>query len=252
MPQALTKLRIAGYTHAGMRREYNQDHIGFDQELGIAVLADGMGGHKAGEIAAHMTVKFVLEKLQKFVLQKTSVSITGSQLLEFVSTTISSSNAEIFRTQQEQEAYKGMGTTIVATLVIGSHIYVGHVGDSRLYLYRNRKVKRLTKDHSVVQDLIDRGFYTEREAREANVGHVVTRAMGTKSAVDVDTAEVPRLPYDLLMLCSDGLTDMVSDWQIAETIAENITDLDLAAKKLIALANQNGGKDNISVILMQT
>ncbi|MEZ7830082.1 MAG: Stp1/IreP family PP2C-type Ser/Thr phosphatase [Gammaproteobacteria bacterium] len=252
MPQALTKLRIAGYTHAGMRREYNQDHIGFDQELGIAVLADGMGGHKAGEIAAHMTVKFVLEKLQKFVLQKTSVSITGSQLLEFVSTTISSSNAEIFRTQQEQEAYKGMGTTIVATLVIGSHIYVGHVGDSRLYLYRNRKVKRLTKDHSVVQDLIDRGFYTEREAREANVGHVVTRAMGTKSAVDVDTAEVPRLPYDLLMLCSDGLTDMISDWQIAETIAENITDLDLAAKKLIALANQNGGKDNISVILMQT
>jgi serine/threonine protein phosphatase PrpC len=194
----------------------------------------------------------VLEKLQKFVLQKTSVSITGSQLLEFVSTTISSSNAEIFRTQQEQEAYKGMGTTIVATLVIGSHIYVGHVGDSRLYLYRNRKVKRLTKDHSVVQDLIDRGFYTEREAREANVGHVVTRAMGTKSAVDVDTAEVPRLPYDLLMLCSDGLTDMISDWQIAETIAENITDLDLAAKKLIALANQNGGKDNISVILMQT
>ena len=252
MPQALTKLRIAGYTDAGMRREYNQDHIGFDQELGIAVLADGMGGHKAGEIAAQMTVKFVLEKLQKFVLQKTSVSITGAQLLEFVSTTISSSNAEIFRTQQEQEAYKGMGTTIVATLVIGSHIYVGHVGDSRLYLYRNRKVKRLTKDHSVVQDLIDRGFYTEREAREANVGHVVTRAMGTKSAVDVDTAEVPRLPYDLLMLCSDGLTDMVSDWQIAETIAENITDLDLAAKKLIALANQNGGKDNISVILMQT
>ena len=252
MPQVLTKLRIAGYTHAGMRREYNQDHIGFDQELGIAVLADGMGGHKAGEIAAHMTVKFVLEKLQKFVLQKTSVSITGSQLLEFVSTTISSSNAEIFRTQQEQAAYKGMGTTIVATLVIGSHIYVGHVGDSRLYLYRNRKVKRLTKDHSVVQDLIDRGFYTEREAREANVGHVVTRAMGTKSAVDVDTAEVPRLPYDLLMLCSDGLTDMISDWQIAETIAENITDLDLAAKKLIALANQNGGKDNISVILMQT
>jgi serine/threonine protein phosphatase PrpC len=252
MPQTLTKLRIAGYTHAGMRREYNQDHIGFDQELGIAVLADGMGGHKAGEIAAHMTVKFVLEKLQKLVLQKTSVSITGSQLLEFVSTTISSSNAEIFRTQQEQEAYKGMGTTIVATLVIGSHIYVGHVGDSRLYLYRNRKVKRLTKDHSVVQDLIDRGFYTEREAREANVGHVVTRAMGTKSAVDVDTAEVPRLPYDLLMLCSDGLTDMISDWQIAETIAENITDLDLAAKKLIALANQNGGKDNISVILMQT
>tara|TARA_B110000858_G_scaffold135140_1_gene153693 strand:+ start:17810 stop:18517 length:708 start_codon:yes stop_codon:yes gene_type:complete len=234
-----------------MRREYNQDHIGFDQDLGVAVLADGMGGHKAGEVAAHMAVKFVLEKLKKLVLQENSVPITGSQLLEFVSNTISASNTEIFRAQEEEEAYKGMGTTIVATLVIGSQVYVGHVGDSRLYLYRGRTVRRLTKDHSLVQDLIDRGFYTEREARTANVGHVVTRALGTRLDVDVDTTEEPLQPYDLLMLCSDGLTDMVSDWQIAETIDENISDLDLAAKKLIALANQNGGKDNISVILMQ-
>lgn len=252
MPETRTQLKIAGYTDTGMRREYNQDHIGFDQDLGIAVLADGMGGHKAGEVAAHMTVKFVLEKLQKLVLQETSVSITGSQLLEFVSNTISSSNTEIFRAQEEEEAYRGMGTTIVATIVVGSQVYVGHVGDSRLYLYRNRTVKRLTKDHSLVQDLIDRGFYTEREARSANVGHVVTRAMGTRQDVDVDVVEEPLLPYDLLMLCSDGLTDMVSDWQIAEIIDENVADLEMAAKKLIALANQNGGKDNISVILMQT
>lgn len=252
MLQVLTQLRIAGYTDTGIRRENNQDHIAFDQELGIAVLADGMGGHKAGEIAAQMTVKFVLEKMQKIVLQETSVSITGTQLLEVVSNTISSSNAELFLAQEEKEAYKGMGTTIVVTLVVGSHIYVGHVGDSRLYLYRNRTMKRLTKDHSLIQDLIDRGFYTEREARKANVRHVVTRSMGTKSDVDIDTAELPLLPYDLLMLCSDGLTDMVSDWQIAETIHENIADLDLTAKKLITLANQNGGKDNISVILMQT
>lgn len=252
MPQAETLIRIAGYTDTGMRREYNQDHIGFDQELGIAVLADGMGGHKAGEVAAHMAVKFVVEKLRKLVLQETSVSITGSQLLEFVSNTISSSNAEIYRAQEEELAYRGMGTTIVAAMVVGSQLYVGHVGDSRLYLYRNRTVKRLTKDHSLVQDLIDRGFYTEREARGANVGHVVTRAMGTRSDVDVDTAEETLQPYDLLLLCSDGLTDMVSDWQIAEAIDENITDLDLAAKNLIAIANRNGGKDNISVILMQT
>ena len=252
MHEAQTRLKIAGYTDTGRLRDYNQDHIGFDQELGIAVLADGMGGHKAGEVAAHMAVKFVLGEIQKLLLQETHVSITGSQLLEFVSNTISSSNTEIFRAQKEEEAYRGMGTTIVATVVTDSQIYVGHVGDSRLYLYRNREVKRLTKDHSLVQDLIDRGFYTEREARSANVRHVVTRAMGTKVDVDVDTAEVPLLPYDLLLLCSDGLTDMVSDWQIAETINENITDLNLAANKLVALANQNGGKDNISVILIQT
>lgn len=252
MDQTQTLIRIAGYTDTGMRREYNQDHIGFDQDLGIAVLADGMGGHKAGEVAAHMAVKFVLEKLRELVLQETSVSITGSQLLEFVSNTISSSNSEIFRAQEEEEAYKGMGTTIVATLIVGSQLFVGHVGDSRLYLYRNRTVQRLTKDHSLVQDLIDRGFYTEIEARGANVGHVVTRALGTRQDVEVDVAEETLQAYDMLMLCSDGLTDMVSDWQIAEIIDENSDNLESAAKKLIALANQNGGKDNISVILMQT
>ena len=252
MSETQTLLKIAGYTDTGLRREYNQDHIGFDQELGIAVLADGMGGHKAGEVAAHMAVKFVLEKLRKFVLQENSVSITGSQLLEFVSNTISSSNTEIYSAQEAEEAYKGMGTTIVATVVMGSQVYVGHVGDSRLYLYRSRTLQRLTKDHSLVQDLIDRGFYTEREARSANVGHVVTRALGTRPEVEVEANEEQLQAYDLLLLCSDGLTDMVSDWQIAEIIDENIADLEVAAKKLIALANHYGGKDNISVILMQT
>ena len=252
MSETRTLLRIAGYTDTGMRREYNQDHIGFDQELGLAVLADGMGGHKAGEVAAQMAVKFVLEKLQNLVLQENSVAITGSQLLEFVSNTISASNAEIYQAQEAEEAYTGMGTTVVMAMIVGTQAYIGHVGDSRLYVRRNRTVKRITKDHSLVQDLIDRGFYTEREARNANVGHVVTRALGTRPDVEVDTLELQLEPYDLLILCSDGLTDMVSDWQIAETIDENITDLDLAVKKLIALANQNGGKDNISVILMQT
>ncbi|MDG1024785.1 MAG: Stp1/IreP family PP2C-type Ser/Thr phosphatase [Gammaproteobacteria bacterium] len=252
MSETQTLLKIAGYTETGLRREYNQDHIGFDQELGIAVLADGMGGHKAGEVAAHMAVKFVLEKLRKFVLQENSVSITGSQLLEFVSNTISSSNTEIYSFQEAEEASKGMGTTIVATVVIGSQVYVGHVGDSRLYLYRSRTLQRLTKDHSLVQNLIDRGFYTEREARSANVGHVVTRALGTRPEVEVEVNEEQLKAYDLLLLCSDGLTDMVSDWQIAEIIDENVADLEVAAKKLIALANHYGGKDNISVILMQT
>ena len=252
MSETQTLLKIAGYTDTGLRREYNQDHIGFDQELGIAVLADGMGGHKAGEVAAHMAVKLVLEKLRKFVLQENSVSITGSQLLEFVSNTISSSNTEIYSFQEAEEASKGMGTTIVATVVIGSQVYVGHVGDSRLYLFRSRTLQRLTKDHSLVQNLIDRGFYTEREARSANVGHIVTRALGTRPEVEVEVNEEQLKPYDLLLLCSDGLTDMVSDWQIAEIIDENVADLEVAAEKLIALANHYGGKDNISVILMQT
>ncbi len=251
MAQTRAPVKIAGYTDVGMRRESNQDCIDFDQELGIAVLADGMGGHKAGEVAAHMAVKFVLEKLRGCALQENSVSISDSRLLEFVSTTISGSNAEIFQTSEREKACKGMGTTLVAAMVIGSQVYVGHVGDSRLYLCRDRAANRITKDHSLVRDLIDKGFYTEIEARNAGVGHVVTRALGTRPDVEVDTIKEQLQADDLLLLCSDGLTDMVSDWEIAETIDENITDLELAARKLIALANRHGGKDNISVILMQ-
>ena len=252
MPETGELVKIAGFTDQGLHREYNQDHIGFDQELGIAVLADGMGGHKAGEVAAQMAVKFVLEKLQNRLMQETSVSITSSQLLEFVSHTISSSNAEIFRASETVEAYQGMGTTIVTAMVIWAQLYAGHVGDSRLYLYRNRTVTLVTKDHSLVQDLIDRGFYTEREARSANVCHVVTLALGTRSDVEVDVIELQLQANNLLLPCSDGLTDMVPEWEIAETISDSVADPSLAARKLISLANKYGGKDNISVILMQT
>ena len=252
MSQNQTPLRITGHTDTGIRREYNQDYIDFDQDLAIAVLADGMGGHNAGEVAAQMAVNFVLKKLQKNASQETSVSITSSQLLEYLSTTISESNAEIFKASEKEEDYKGMGTTLVAAMIVETQLYVGHVGDSRLYLYRDRTLRKVTKDHSLVQDLIDRGFYTEREARNASVGNVVTRALGTRPEVEVDTIGVKLEQYDLLMLCSDGLTDMVSDWEIAETIDEHSTDLDAACQRLVALANRYGGKDNISVILMQT
>jgi serine/threonine protein phosphatase PrpC len=144
-----------------------------------------------------------------------------------------------------------MGTTLVAAVIKDSRIYAGHVGDSRLYLFRDRALSRITRDHSLAQDLIDKGFYTEEEAKTASVGHIVTRALGTKAEVEVDTIEHDALPNDVFLLCSDGLSDMVADWLIEETLADHRTDLNGAAKKLILLANRNGGKDNISVILMQ-
>lgn len=245
------RLRIAGCTDTGLQRQYNQDHIGFNQNLGIAVLADGMGGHLAGEVAAQMAVSSVLEKLEKFANQETSRSITGSQLLEIVSNTISDSNTDIFQASEANEEHKGMGTTVVVTIVKGARIYAGHVGDSRLYLYRNQSVTRITKDHSLAQDLVDKGFYTEQEARTASVSHVVTRALGARAEVEVDTIQQELREKDLFLLCSDGLTDMVADWEIAQTIAENAMNLEAAAGKLVALANKYGGKDNISVILVE-
>lgn len=251
MSEERAQVKIAGFTDIGMRRAHNEDHIGFNQNLGIAVLADGMGGHQAGEVAAQMAVKSVLESLQTLIKRQNTGPITSSQLLEYVSHTISDSNCKIFQAAEAREERKGMGTTVVAAVVNGSRCYAGHVGDSRLYLFRSRSLTRMTRDHSLVQDLIDKGFYTEAEARNAHVGHVVTRALGTRSDVEVDMIYHDLELDDILLLCSDGLSDMVPDWQIEETLAESHEDLNETARNLIKLANRHGGKDNISVILMQ-
>lgn len=251
MSEEIVKVRIAGLTDTGLKRQHNEDHIGYDQELGIAVLADGMGGHQSGEIASHMAVESVMEHLQSMADPESSRPITGSQLLEYVSNTISYSNSMIFQAAEALEQHKGMGTTLVAVLIREGFIYAGHVGDSRLYVFRNDDLHRITKDHSLVQDLIDRGFYTEEEARQASVGHIVTRALGTKEQVEVDTVQEELQEGDIYLLCSDGLSDMVEDWKIQETLREAKQNLEEAVKNLVKLANSNGGKDNISVILLQ-
>lgn len=251
MSGEIFKVRIAGFTDTGLKRQINEDHIDFNQELGIAVLADGMGGHQSGEIASHMAVESVMEHLRTMADPESSRSITGSQLLEYVSNTISYSNSMIFQASEALEQHRGMGTTLIAVLVHEGFIYAGHVGDSRLYVFRDRDLKRVTKDHSLVQDLVDRGFYTEEEAREASVGHIVTRALGTKEQIEVDTVQQELKDGDIYLLCSDGLSDMIADWKIQEVLRERSKDLDDAAKTLVRIANSHGGKDNISVILMQ-
>ena len=251
MSEERFQVKIAGFTDTGLKRQRNQDHIGFDQDLGIAVLADGMGGHQSGEIASQMAVESVLEKLQSICEPKPTKSKTGSQLLDYVSNTISYSNSMIYQAAETVEGQRGMGTTLVAVMIQDSQIYAGHVGDSRLYLYRADSLRRITKDHSLVQDLIDRGFYTEEEARSANVGHIVTRALGTKAQVEVDTLKHDLKASDVFLLCSDGLSDMVAGWQIQEILKEQSSNLERAAETLISKANRNGGKDNISVILIQ-
>ncbi len=161
---------------------------------------------------------------------------------------ISDSNRKNYQAAAADHDLKGMGTTLVAAIVRGSRVYIGHVGDSRLYLFRNNSLSRITRDHSLMQELIDKGLYTEAEARTAPIGHIVTRALGTNAEVEVDAAHHELENNDLILLCSDGLTDMVADTllQIALTDSQ---DVDLMANRLVELANEHGGKDNISVIL---
>lgn len=244
-------LEIAGFTDTGLTRDHNEDYIGFDKGSGIAVLADGMGGHQAGEIASRMAVEEVLDQLKTLINMQTGRSVTGSQMLEFVSNTISSSNRKIFEASEANSIHSGMGTTVVAAVIKDSRLYAGHVGDSRLYLLRNRKLKRITKDHSLVQDLIDKGFYTENEARNASINHVVTRALGTSAEVEVDILQQSAMQGDVFLLCSDGLSDMISDAMMQQVLARPNASLDVKARRLVGLANHFGGKDNISLILIR-
>lgn len=244
-------LEIAGFTDTGMNRDHNEDCIGFDLHTGIAVLADGMGGHQAGEVASKMAVEHVLAQLKYLLTKQSNGSITGSQMRRLVSNTISRSNRKIYAASGANSSQNGMGTTVVAAVVRDSKIYAGHVGDSRLYLFRNETLKRITKDHSLIQDLVDKGFYTEEEAKFAPINHVVTRALGTSAEVEVDVLQQQAEQNDVFLLCSDGLSDMIPDRAIEQVLAGQTSNLEEKARGLVNLANLYGGKDNISVILIK-
>ena len=251
MPRPNNAIEIAAFTDTGLARDHNEDCVGYDIKSGIAVLADGMGGHQGGEIASRMAVEQVLRQLKYLLLEQSDRPITSSQMLDLVSNTILDSNRKIFEASEELSSRHGMGTTVVAAVVEGSHLYAGHVGDSRLYLFREGTLKRITKDHSLVQDLVDKGFYTEDEAKLASINHVVTRALGTADEVEVDTLQQEAERDDLFLLCSDGLSDMLDDEMIEQVLSESDMNLDEKAQSLVAQANQNGGKDNVSVVLIR-
>ena len=172
-------------------------------------------------------------------------------MLEGIRLAISETNHSIYQAASENAEYKGMGTTVVAVLLSGPRIYIGHVGDSRLFCFTQNRLSKLTKDHSLFQDFVDRGLYTEEQARAASVSHILTRSVGLKVQVEIDAPTAELQPDDLLLICSDGLTDMVPNWQIKEILRDHANRPGTAVTKLIETANYHGGRDNISVILAQ-
>ena len=251
MLQEMPILEIAGFSDTGQARDHNEDCIGFDSERGIAVLADGMGGHQAGEVASRMAVDDLLGSLTELMSDSGDNAVPASDMFNFVCGTIASSNRRIYEAAESNSSQSGMGTTVIAAVVQDGCLYAGHVGDSRLYLMRDHRLQRITRDHSLVQDLVDKGFYTEDEARNAAISHVVTRALGTGAEVEVDLVQQNTMHDDLFLLCSDGLTDMLRDKQIESVLQDETVDLKTQAEELVKLANLHGGKDNISVILMR-
>lgn len=251
MPEQHFNLRIVSESHPGRKRPNNEDHFAVDESRGIIVLADGMGGHRSGEVASEMATRLLMNKLRLLGNTESTEKEQRTELLEGIRLAISETNQSINQAASDNAEYKGMGTTVVAVLLSGPRIHIGHVGDSRLYCFRQDRLSKLTRDHSLVQGLVGRGLYTEEQARAASVSHILTRSVGLKAQVEIDALTAELQADDLLLVCSDGLTDMVPDWQIREILRDHANRPGTAVTKLIETANYHGGRDNISVILAQ-
>ena len=258
MPQVTTlkgKLTFVGQTDTGRVREHNEDTIATDSDVGLLVLADGMGGYNAGEVASGIAVKTITNLVREGLLREDLASIDRSTGLTRPSIVlrdaITRANKIIYQTARSQAECEGMGTTVVAALFYDNRISIAHVGDSRLYRQRGSQIAQVTMDHSLLQELVDRGFYSPEEAQRAANKNYVTRALGVEPQVEVEVQEHPVDKGDIFILCSDGLSDMVEDEDIRLTISTFGANLDTVAKQLIQLANENGGRDNVSVVLAQ-
>lgn len=250
-----SKILMHGQTDIGCVRDHNEDTIGCIENIALAVLADGMGGHRAGEMASAITVSTVLETViekLKNIKPGDSDDETGYSAESLVvHKAITLANKNVYNSSQANAQYRGMGTTVVVALFYDNRFTVAHVGDSRLYRLRDLELEQITRDHSLMQELIDRGFYTPEQARNSLNKNLVTRAVGIDENLQIDIQEDVVMLNDIYLLCSDGVTDMLEDYQIKSAILDNENDLEKAATEIIRLANKHGGKDNISALLIK-
>ncbi len=248
-------IEVANISDTGLKRPHNEDSAVTDTALGLAVVADGMGGYKAGEVASAIAAQLILNEVRAGIANgdaNTKVGGSGmSHATLLIRDAVAKANAEVFRTAQEVPQCQGMGTTVVVVFYHGDKVSIAHVGDSRVYRLRGNDFKQITRDHSLIQELIDRGFFTPEEAAENTPKNLVTRALGIEQSVEVDVQEQDLQAGEIYLLCSDGLNDMVDDEEIHLTLSKYSANLVQAATELVRLANEKGGKDNVSVVLVR-
>lgn len=248
-------LQIAGMSDPGMVREHNEDSIFFDAAQGVVILADGMGGYNAGEVASGMATSLLSAALTTAFTAtppyetgaNTGIPVAGRILQEKVEET----NLAVLHAAQTQPQCAGMGTTLVAAVFYDNRLTVAHIGDSRLYRLRGDDFSAITRDHSLLQEQIDSGIITQEEARYSQNRNLVTRALGVEANVNTEINDFAVDVGDIYLLCSDGLNDMVDDEEIKMTVQTLSANLELAATHLVQMANDNGGRDNVSVILVR-
>ncbi len=240
-------MKSESITDIGSKRKVNQDYIyNKDESIGLLsnlyIVADGMGGHKAGDHASRECVNSVVGYIEEHTECYTPIS-----LLEKA---IATANDNINEQSNNNPDLEGMGTTIVAATIVENTMYVANVGDSRLYLIKDDKMEQITQDHSLVEEMVKRGEISATDARMHPNKNIITRALGASKDVDVDFFEIEVDKADKILLCSDGLTNMVEEQEIVDVVSCN-SDMDKVVKKLVQKANQYGGKDNISVVLVE-
>jgi serine/threonine protein phosphatase PrpC len=236
-------LRAAALSDVGRRRRSNEDCYALASELGLYLVADGMGGHTAGQVASRLAAEAAVGALRTLV----DAPATLAEKLRF---SVAAANREILGRAQAQPELTGMGTTLVALLAGTDRVALAHVGDSRAYLVRGGRIRQLTDDHSLVAELVRRREISESAARGHPHRHVLTRALGVRRSTEPDLAELTPTEGDAFVLCSDGLTGHVGDAEIAHVVSES-ADLDRACERLVGMANERGGEDNITGVVVR-
>ena len=242
-------LEVAARTDSGMVRSHNEDSIAVDPACGLMVLADGMGGYNAGEVASGIAVSVMMAEMTP--LLKGAQAPYEAQAVSLLAQSVQKANAAIYQAARSDEQYAGMGTTVVSALFFDNRVAVAHVGDSRLYRLRREKLEAITRDHSLLQEQIDCGMISAEDARHSQNRNLVTRAVGIDPELEAEIHVHDVLAGDVYLLCSDGLNDMLEDGDIQSILYAMQGNLELAADQLIQSANDSGGKDNVSVILVK-
>ncbi len=253
LPPNKPRFEIVSLSDPGMIRHLNEDAVFDDPVLGLAILADGMGGYSTGEVASALAIETVSKAMLESIpgLYALPADESAKALREDLTFAIERANAAIWNESKRESDADTMGSTIVVAVFLGEQITIAHVGDSRLYRYRSGELAQITRDHSWLQEQLDLGVITPENAKDSRFKNLVTRGLGIEHEVEVEIHDYPVLADDIFLICSDGLTDMVEAHVLARILSERVQDLPQAASEMVQQANTNGGRDNVSVILIR-
>ncbi len=243
------KVKICTETDPGLARNNNEDSVAYDAATRLCILADGMGGHNAGEVASGMATAFIKSEMCE-QLGKLGPAVKSEEVAQAIEHSVTMANRAIHTMSCANQQYAGMGTTLVVGVFHADNLVLGHIGDSRCYRFRDGQLQQITKDHSVHQEQIDAGLHDDGSELTPIFQNMLTRGLGTVESVSAEINRLKIAPGDIYLMCSDGLTDMVSDDGIA-AILSGADPLEKKSKQLIIAANEGGGRDNITVLLAQ-